>query len=141
MTKEELEVKMEESRQKIAAAREEVKEHSKMFFAQASKDLFAFYPELRSFGWNQYTPYWNDGDECVFGANTDYPIVNDWDFTMGEAVDGEDASVTEPDKALEKAVSGFLGKFDDDMLKEMFGDHVAVMVDAQGVTTEEYEHE
>lgn len=26
-------------------------------------------PQVKRFGWKQYTPYFNDGDECVFGAS------------------------------------------------------------------------
>ncbi|MFI7641887.1 hypothetical protein [Nonomuraea sp. NPDC049400] len=27
-------------------------------------------PSIVSFGWHQYTPYFNDGDECVFGVGS-----------------------------------------------------------------------
>jgi hypothetical protein len=32
-------------------------------------------PGLLSVSWNQYTPYWNDGDTCEFSANTDYVTI------------------------------------------------------------------
>lgn len=32
----------------------------------AFKDLFVTYPEVESVYWNQYTPYFNDGDPCYF---------------------------------------------------------------------------
>ena len=38
--------------------------------------LFEQAPKLKSFGWTQYTPYFNDGDTCEFGVNIDYPYVN-----------------------------------------------------------------
>lgn len=41
------------------------------YFREASKQLFDAYPKLESFTWAQYTPYFNDGDECVFGVDTD----------------------------------------------------------------------
>jgi hypothetical protein len=27
-------------------------------------------PEIVEFGWTQYTPYFNDGEPCIFGANS-----------------------------------------------------------------------
>lgn len=41
-------------------------------FAKASKEIFEGCPELGEFGWVQYTPYFNDGDPCVFSANDVY---------------------------------------------------------------------
>lgn len=32
--------------------------------------------KIDSIGWTQYTPYFNDGDECVFGVNNDDLFVN-----------------------------------------------------------------
>jgi hypothetical protein len=31
---------------------------------------------IKDISWTQYTPYFNDGDECTFGVNTDYLYVN-----------------------------------------------------------------
>src|SRR5690349_7857045 len=38
-------------------------------FKEKASGLFEKYPTLKSFGWAQYTPYFNDGDECIFGVN------------------------------------------------------------------------
>jgi RecG-like helicase len=40
------------------------------------KQLFADYPDLQSFGWSQYTPYWNDGSPCEFMVYNDEPMIN-----------------------------------------------------------------
>ena len=47
--------------------------------------LFEKFPELESFSWTQYAPYFNDGDACTFSAH-DIDRVNghqeyedDWD--------------------------------------------------------------
>lgn len=39
-------------------------------------DLFKQTPKLKSFGWRQYTPYFNDGDTCEFYVHTDDPYIN-----------------------------------------------------------------
>lgn len=61
--------------EKRAKLDEELKHISGQFFSEHSKALFEQFPTLKSFSWTQYTPYFNDGDECVFSAGTDYPTV------------------------------------------------------------------
>lgn len=34
--------------------------------------IFEQNPKLESLSWTQYTPYFNDGDECTFSVNSDY---------------------------------------------------------------------
>lgn len=68
--------KYRELRDNIAEARRKMQETAKGLFVEMSAELFAENPGLVSFGWTQYTPYWNDGDVCVFGAHTDYPTVS-----------------------------------------------------------------
>lgn len=48
-------------------------------------DIFEKYPFLGGVTWTQYTPYFNDGDACVFTAHTDYPTC----LTVGD-VSNED---------------------------------------------------
>jgi len=38
---------------------------SKEVFNDWCKEIFEKHPKVESFGWNQYTPYFNDGDTCV----------------------------------------------------------------------------
>lgn len=40
----------------------------------ARKQLFEDFPDLEWFSWTQYTPYFNDGDECTFRVNSDLII-------------------------------------------------------------------
>ena len=48
-------------------------------------ELFAQAPDLKSFGWTQYTPYFNDGDSCEFGVHLDYPYINGTDEDDSES--------------------------------------------------------
>lgn len=45
------------------------------------KQLFVDYKDLQSFGWMQYTPYWNDGDTCEFTVYNDEPTINGEDVS------------------------------------------------------------
>jgi hypothetical protein len=69
--------------EKIKAEVAAFDEKKKALLAELQKDfpamfteLFAEAPNLKSFGWTQYTPYFNDGDSCEFGVNFDYPYIN-----------------------------------------------------------------
>src|SRR4051794_19743146 len=68
-----------EIHQKMEAMKAELKTIGERLFKEGSQDIFDMFPELQSFSWTQYTPYFNDGDECIFR-------VNDWfsvDLTDG----------------------------------------------------------
>jgi len=70
-------------REKIMDLRDKGKE----LFVKECKTLFQSYPELKSFGWTQYTPYFMDGDPCVFYANTEYFYVNGYDSEELDVMD------------------------------------------------------
>jgi hypothetical protein len=46
-------------------------------FPSMFTELFAQAPKLKSVSWTQYTPYFNDGEECTFSAHTSDLYVND----------------------------------------------------------------
>jgi hypothetical protein len=58
------------AKQRMHAAQEEARAMVRDVFKQGATALFEAHPALESFGWTQYTPYFNDGDECVFGARS-----------------------------------------------------------------------
>jgi hypothetical protein len=125
--------------------------------------LFEENPKLKSFGWTQYTPYFNDGDTCYFSANTDYLYINgeqedeaSWSqekkvISWGtynrdkRAYEGR-IEQDNPDYIPELAeasakVKKFLSVFDKDFYQLQFGDHVQVTVTENGIETEGYEHD
>lgn len=136
-------------------------EKSKELFTKVTKKLFDSHPTLESFSWNQYTPYFNDGDECVFSVNGGDPSINDleydskvFDEELTEYGTYDNATRSYPnkkvttnpyyDKALSEAkdnVVTFLESIDASVLKDMFGDHVEVKVTRNGTETEEYDHD
>ena len=130
-----LKEKIEKQKKKMREIQEELQENCKIFFKEESARLFEAYPELTSFSWTQYTPYFNDGDECLFSSWYNYQTIN------GRFGENDDDSIP---KELEKAfdaVNEFLSNFDEDILKEMFGDHAEVIVTKDKVEVEEYSHD
>lgn len=148
-------------RQEIAALEAQYHEAAKTEFGEKSKALFEAHPRLKSFGWTQYTPYFNDGEECVFKARTDDPDINGYDEYSEESGDeqGENlynlasrrawdghsfkdrADWDRDAEATVKAVKAFLGSFDEEYYREAFGDHMKVVVTRNGVEANFYEHD
>lgn len=127
--------------------------------------IFEDNPELRWFSWVQYTPYFNDGESCVFsvidsiryqwGGNPDdleeidyydFPEISKWDipYIRGEK-ESSWRSEIDPTEVLAadalEPVINLLSAIDDDIFLEVFGDHAMVIVTKDGIDIEEYEHD
>jgi hypothetical protein len=55
----------------------EIKPKLGVLFAELFKD----FDQVEYISWNQYTPYFNDGDTCEFGVNSDITVngLDSWD--------------------------------------------------------------
>jgi hypothetical protein len=110
-------------------------------------------PHVVEFGWQQYTPYFNDGDPCVFSVHgawlrtdADDPEADtdelDIDYGHPTLSKGElepwMTDLKAKADALGSAIDG--GAFDD-VLLEAFGDHAEVKVKRDGITVDEYSHD
>jgi hypothetical protein len=73
----------------FARKQKEMIEALRPSFADLFKEVFEKYPEIKSFSWNQYTPYFNDGDECLFSVGDVWPCLEENVHGYG----GEDASI------------------------------------------------
>src|SRR5687767_14617338 len=52
-----------------AAAIKAFEEEAQKVVAPTLKAFIVAHPNIKAFGWTQYTPYWNDGEECIFRLN------------------------------------------------------------------------
>lgn len=146
----------ENMKAQIKEFRQKMKDEGKDFFLGLSKELFENHPKLLKFGWKQFTPYYNDGDPCVFSSyHTDPSILVDSD---AKDEDGKLESWCDEDEWLYneawfpqedqsdgakiyRDVEKTLSQFDDDDMENFFGDHVQVVVSRDGVEVEDYEHD
>jgi hypothetical protein len=154
---------LREKQEEIKKLKEEMLEASNKIFTDLTKTIFEENPKVKSFGWNQYTPYFLDGDTCTFSVNTDYIYIN------GESVDESDwiseTKITnwgtwnrekkqyegrtevinlDYDPELSKSsdeIREFLRNFDEDFFLSQFGDHAEITITAEGVSVDEYEHD
>lgn len=133
----------------------------------AMKDLFKTFfaenPQVKELVWTQYTPYFNDGDECIFLVNDMYYDIKD----VNEEEDDDDDCCdedryrgstykyrnktnpfeelsTEQFQQLDEQVCAFvtsINKLPDNVFKATFGDHVRVIARSTGFEVQDYEHE
>lgn len=158
--------KLKSLRQKnseLSKLKSEILNISSDIFENFYKYIFEKYPTLESFGWTQYTPYFNDGETCVFYANTDYISVNDeyvddanWASEVNVINWGNwnrelkvyEGRVEEPNSnydpvltAASNEITNFLGNFDNDFYLSKFGDHASITVSKDGVDISDYDHD
>ena len=119
------------------------------------QDIFKEFPELNVIKWTQYTPYFNDGDECIFSVHA--PIFSNCDpedeNLTSYGYDGDDENVwTEDgysDKSYLPGLKAVYKKFEkiiqsdtmSDVMKDAFGDHSEVTVSRSGIVIGDYEHD
>jgi hypothetical protein len=143
---------LESVKQKINAIKkqkEELTAELRKDFAPMLKPLFEkSNGKIESITWNQYTPYFNDGEECEFSTNFDYFSINGENIDDIDALDWRIKYHLEGDKekielyGLVEEFKELLNSIDNEFYKDLFGDHVEVTVKADGtVETEEYEHD
>lgn len=123
---------------------EDVKHQYEVGKAELSKKLqtaikeeftkfFIANPEVDSISWSQYTPYFNDGDECVFR-------VNHFQFFDKESEEIRYPRWGEEENSL-REFNALMRSIDDEIFKEMFGNHCEVTATREEFTVEEYEHD
>ncbi len=125
--------------------REEIKQVFTAFFEE--------FPQVKTIHWTQYTPYFNDGDECVFSlgeiwfTSSEYVQINEREHAWG---DGDDGLINEygakiKDKKLSDAINTMERLLNSNamegVLKATYGDHVWVKVHKDGVEVDDYDHD
>lgn len=116
----------------------------------AFAELFAAHPSLKSVKWQQYTPYFNDGEPCEFGVHEFYSSIEGVVSKHGEHADGGEGYVSPWDlegEAKEKAapildaVCELSRLIPADVMLASFGDHVEVVATRDGFQVDEYSHD
>jgi hypothetical protein len=110
--------------------------------------------------WTQYTPWFNDGEACEFslgevylrfvGAEDDDNYLPDQSEIDWLIQRGEDPKKIESKQALANnielhsdfdSILSYLNNTPEYLLNDLFGDHVQVIVNKDGIKTESYEHD
>lgn len=141
-----------------------MKEEGEAALKDAFKEIFAD-GSVKKIYWRQYTPYFNDGDACVFsyhemqvdfgpevgGSYSDYDEDDPWTWWEAWSLRHELRENTgEVDPKLVSVPIETLGKVieldatlseNEDLLLSVFGDHVEVRVTPTEITSEFYSHD
>lgn len=148
----------EQIKEELDALRKEYQKAAQREFKAGLAELFEQCAEIQSISWTQYTPWFNDGDECVFRVNNEEPTVNGYsEYDDEDEGDGVNIllkareTVGYPAKPnpdydpacaeIKNKILAFLGSFDNDAYSDMFGDHVRVTATRSGVVIEEHSHD
>ncbi len=130
-----------------------VAEKGEALLIKVFNEFFQNYPEVKAVAWTQYTPYFNDGEPCVFK-------IRDFYGSSSESYDeNRGLEYGEPSKEGVTVYSADAFVFGDqeyhsglaDLVKKLrggkevllaaIGDHAKVFVTKDGLDIEEYSHD
>lgn len=124
------------------------------------RDLLARFftenPLVKEIRWRQYTPYFNDGDLCVFTVHSPVAIISEKDNEKYHLVEKDDFTVVDSNgnitvegytysgrSRLEENLCGLSDTLRDlgFVLEKVYGDDAEIIVTKDGITVEEFEHD
>ncbi len=116
---------------------EKFKTQGENLVRHAFTEFFKKYPEVQAVKWVQYTPFFNDGEPCIFR-------MGEFEVLLTDAGSDDEYvstySLNEPIKSdieeLEKQIQSI-----DDHLEAIFGEHAEVVVTPTDIDIREYEHD
>lgn len=157
MTHNELNEMRDKMQQMKKEYEEVIQNFGKDVFYSATKELFENNPKLTSFAWSQYTPYFNDDEECTFGVSRYFYKINQTDESLdvwsmdrwnnpeyNYAPDPKYYNCDSIDELISIAtgINKVLDLFVDADLKMIFGDHVSITVFRDGqIDIDSYDHD
>lgn len=164
-------VELTNTKEKLEKARQELEQKFQKEIGGIFKEFLNSQPSIHGFAWVQYTPYFNDGEECVFGVHDIYAFYDndvvreafkngDTCLAYGEIGDDDESggivNLSKYDYSagysskknrkmtdVEKAVGEFVDALNQfkDEFRYAFGDHVMVTVTRDGIDINDYDHE
>lgn len=137
----------------------------KELMLETFKEFFVSNPTIKTIVWNQFTPYFNDGDECVFSVNDmvfstkeiDHIPDNPDEDNQGsdfqgdglydyQEINGKWIHVPiEGEKFAQRKVFGefhqLIRTLPDEIFMSVFGDHKKILATIDGFDVEDCEHD
>lgn len=159
--------KIKELNGKMAKLEKERKALFQESLKETFDEIFKEHPKLLSIRWQGYTPYFNDGDPCVYTIYDFYAEVegikswvHDYSKYGGRVDSGSEYNTADEayknERCLEecflatwdkecpeeiKEVLSSLGSLPDDLFLQAFGDHAEITATREGFKVEAYDHE
>jgi len=115
---------------------EQLRKDFQTLFQERVKIIFDAVPDLESIEIIQYTPYFMDGDACEFSIHSvsfynEEEADSDWDYDFDSPSDQQ---------SLKDALKGFIYT-NENLMRDMFGDHAKIIITREGTQVNEYEHD
>lgn len=166
--------KMQEEFDKLLEEREELNKRfqakAQELFKETTKEFFDKNPGITAIIWTQYTPFFNDGESCVFSVGEPYFTnaneeqmddvtsygeyegedegvwsESDWIFTSDsdycrERREGMDFTQIDG-RSISKFSSMIQSSEMEDVMEAMFGDHVRVVATRDGFDVQDHDHD
>lgn len=104
---------------KIQKLRDQYRAESQKAFEEALRDFFLSHPEINSIGWQQYAPYFNDGDVCSFSVHSDSCSINGIDRWDG---------ASDFDDKIYREVGDLIEILDNDVAQELYGNDKQITI-------------
>jgi len=99
--------------------------------------------KLTHYYWNQYAPYFNDGDPCYFSVNacSDY-LFDYYDEDDEESIGYNQEDLSKHDLDILDKIGNLLTSIDKDLMEAFFESSSEITITREGnVTIEYYEHD
>lgn len=118
-------------------------------FNVSVQELFKLVPSLQAIGWTQYSPHFNDGDECIFHvrevqamnfvpefitreyeAQEEQYIIGDYDSQSEDLLSVDEKNVI-------KSLLSFISD-EEDLMHDLYGNHSAILITREETKIEDY---
>lgn len=137
----------------ISSLQAEMKDKIQTQFEIATQNIFTLVPQIKSINWLQYSAYFNDGDECRFYvraisflsfipeyASYDYEAENEEDIIVAEYGSKNLNKLSHEQLVALNTVSDFIS-LNDDLMKDLYDNHVSVQIIKNNTAVTPYEHD
>lgn len=132
--------KIEELQKEYLDIKSKYSEELSKKYAYLFEEIFQKYPELKSFSFPAYTPYFNDGDECIFKVH-DVQYINGTDIYDYDDEPNELSISNHIDDIL-KEITVVNNELDNDIFQIAFRDHALITINRNmTVDIDDYEHD
>lgn len=128
--------------QKLIDAQLEIKKDTNKKLQTLMKDIFNNFfisnPEINGIKWAQFTPYFNDGEPCIFS-------LGEFEYSFNDSED-ENTWISSYELSSERyaLVTDFeklISKIPDEIFEEAFGDHAEIIAEKDKFNITEYYHD
>ena len=136
--KEQLNLLLTTYEQTMAALRAQASDLLRPIF----KDFFEKYPEIKRISWVQYAPYFNDGEACEFSVhNIECFGTESADPEDDDGDDYGDDNLSPYSHAGAKELDDLLQSIPESVMESLYGSDSKVVVTAEGIDVDDYDHE